>query len=130
MLTTYTDAENIGKILNIDWNVVPVETFKKALDVELEHTDITKGDLLMTGRIALAHLTEDPYYYTRLAKSEREADVYWSRHKKPSPVTSMDVKSAVYKYFTFRLITVWLIIAIVVITFIVLVFKTDPNEFS
>jgi hypothetical protein len=31
----------------------------------------------MTAKIALAHLTEFPDYYTRLAKMEEEAKNYW-----------------------------------------------------
>ena len=50
------------------------------MDVELEHglrdpaTNVTNDDPLTTGKIALAHLTEFPDYYTRLAKMEKEAD--------------------------------------------------------
>lgn len=42
------------------------------MEVELEHgqvnryTDVTHDDLLLTGKIALAHLNELPDYYTRL----------------------------------------------------------------
>jgi len=57
------------------------------LSVELEHgahdpeTDVTKDDLLVTGKIALAHLKEFPDYYTRLAKMELKAEDYWSNRK-------------------------------------------------
>lgn len=49
------------------------------LDVELEHgsrdpeTDVSGNDPIVTGKIALAHLTEFPDYYTRLAVLERDA---------------------------------------------------------
>jgi hypothetical protein len=49
------------------------------LGVELEHgprspkTDVSGDDSIITGKIALAHLTEYPDYYTRLAVMEREA---------------------------------------------------------
>jgi hypothetical protein len=48
--------------------------------VELEHgshdseTNVTNDDLVMTGKIAWAHLKEIPDYYTRLAKMESEAE--------------------------------------------------------
>jgi hypothetical protein len=48
--------------------------------VELEHgprdpeTDVSGNDPIVTGKIALAHLTEFPDYYTRLAVLEREAE--------------------------------------------------------
>jgi hypothetical protein len=51
--------------------------------MELEHgrrdpaTDVTGDDLLLTGKIALAHLNEFPDYYQRLARMEEEARAYW-----------------------------------------------------
>jgi hypothetical protein len=54
------------------------------METELEHgrrhpeTDITGDDLLVTGKIALAHLEEFPDYYTRLDRMEEEAKIYWS----------------------------------------------------
>jgi hypothetical protein len=53
------------------------------MDVELEHgliashTNVTGNDPLVTGKIALAHLTEYPDYYSRLEKMESEAEKYW-----------------------------------------------------
>ena len=50
------------------------------LEVELEHgardpqTNVTGDDLIMTGKIAWAHLKEIPDYYTRLEKMEKEVD--------------------------------------------------------
>ena len=43
----------------------------KGLTVELEHIDVTNGDLLLTAKIALAHLRELPDYYDRLEKMEK-----------------------------------------------------------
>ena len=51
------------------------------LEVELEHgvrnvvTNVTNDDLVLTGKIALAHLMELPDYYTRLMRMEEEARV-------------------------------------------------------
>ena len=43
--------------------------FTYGINAELaEHADVTKGDLVQTGRIALAHLDEAPDYYERLAR--------------------------------------------------------------
>ena len=38
-------------------------------------------DVVVTAKIALAHLKEFPDYYTRLAKMEREADEYWAERR-------------------------------------------------
>jgi len=64
------EAKDIGDRLGIDWHEIDPEEFRKGLAVELEHRDVTAGDLMSTGKIALAHLKELPDYYTRLAEME------------------------------------------------------------
>lgn len=82
---TSEEAKIIGEKLNIDWKKFDVEQFRKGMDVELEHglrnshTNVTNDNLLITGKIALAHLNEFPDYYTRLDKLEKEAEDYWSK---------------------------------------------------
>jgi len=77
------EVKSIGDRLQVDWEKVDLEQFRMGLAVELEHgsrdpdTDVTHNDLLLTGKIALAHLYEFPDYYTRLAKMEAEAEAYW-----------------------------------------------------
>ena len=44
-------------------------------------TDVFHDDPLMTGKIALAYLTEFPDYYIRLAKMETEAKKFWDSKK-------------------------------------------------
>jgi Protein of unknown function (DUF5661) len=64
-----------------------LEQFRMGLDVELEHglrtpkTDISGDDSIITGKIALVHLTEYPDYYTRLAAMEREAAAHFGAKK-------------------------------------------------
>ena len=66
------------------WDRFDVEQFRRGMDVELEHglvdpnTNVTGDDALTTGKIALAHLTEFPDYYTRLHAMEAEAEAYWA----------------------------------------------------
>jgi hypothetical protein len=77
---TAEEAKRIGESLGIDWSKFDVEQYRMGLDVELEHglidphTNVTNDDLMMTGKIALAHLNEFPDYYTRLEKMEKEAE--------------------------------------------------------
>jgi hypothetical protein len=77
-------ARKTGDELAVDWNRIDLEEFRRGMEVELEHgrrdptTDVTGDDLLLTGKIALAHLNEFPDYYTRLAKMEDEAKAFWS----------------------------------------------------
>ena len=52
-------------------NVVCPKELLKGLNVELEHIDVTNGDLVLTSKIALSHLREMPDYYVRLAKMEK-----------------------------------------------------------
>ena len=77
---TADEAKLIGKQLGIDWSRFDVEQFRMGMEVELEHgtidllTNVSNDDLLITGKIALAHLNEFPDYYTRLLKMEQEAE--------------------------------------------------------
>lgn len=66
------DAQQIADELNIDFKDFTIEEFLKGLNVELEHKDVTAGDPIMTGKIALAHLKELPDYYDRLAIAEKQ----------------------------------------------------------
>jgi len=70
--------------LRVDLEVVPIEEWTRAMQVEMEHANVTGGSLLTTGRIALAHLLEFPDYYRRLARMEAQADAYWQSRRKPS----------------------------------------------
>ena len=77
-------ARRIGEELGVDWTRIKLEELRRGMEVELEHgrrdpaTDVTGDDLLLTGKIALAHLKEIPDYYARLAKMEEEGKAYWS----------------------------------------------------
>jgi Protein of unknown function (DUF5661) len=78
---TKDQALAVATELGIDFEKLgcDLEQFRMGLGVELEHgprdpeTDVSGNDPIVTGKIALAHLTEFPDYYTRLAVLEREA---------------------------------------------------------
>ena len=84
---TLAQAKAIGGQLGIIWDKFDVAQFRAGLGVELEHgtinkaTNVTSDDSLKTGKIALAHLTEFPDYYSRLAKMEEEAKSFWNSKK-------------------------------------------------
>jgi hypothetical protein len=73
------EATYVGNQLGVDWTKVDLEQFRRGLEVELEHgahdpeTNVTGDDLLLTGKIAWAHLKEIRDYYTRLDRLESEA---------------------------------------------------------
>ena len=75
------EARRVGDEVGINWAEVDLEQFRMGLEVELEHgvrnvvTNVTNDDLVLTGKIALAHLLELPDYYTRLQRMEEEARV-------------------------------------------------------
>ena len=81
------EARKIGNALHVDWSQINLEEFRRGLAIELEHgardtqTNVTNDDLLLTGKIALAHLKEFPDYYTRLEKLEQEAEAYWNARR-------------------------------------------------
>jgi hypothetical protein len=78
-------ARKTGDELGVDWSWIEPEEFRRGMEVELEHgrrdpaTDVTGDDLLLTGKIALAHLKELPDYYTRLARMEEEGKAFWHK---------------------------------------------------
>lgn len=78
-----TEAKRIGVTLGIDWAKIDLDQFRRGLEVEFEHgahdpeTNVTNDDVVLTGKIAWAHLKEFPDYYTRLDRLEAEADAYW-----------------------------------------------------
>lgn len=63
------DIINVAKVLNIDFKNFSFDDFKRGINIELEHgkinpkTNITNNNLIMTAKIALAHLNEFPNYY-------------------------------------------------------------------
>jgi hypothetical protein len=48
-----------------------MDEFKKGINVEQEHSDVTGGDLETTAKIAMAHLKEKNDYYTKLEDVEK-----------------------------------------------------------
>ena len=82
---TLEEAKMIAKKLGVKFDKFDAEQFRMGVNVELEHgtrnkkTNVTNDDPLLTGKVALAHLTEFPDYYTRLLKLEQDAEDYWSK---------------------------------------------------
>lgn len=80
---TEEQARETGEKLGLKWDKFEVDQFRRGMDVELEHgtrdalTNVTDDDIMITGKIALAHLNEFPDYYDRLEKMEREAEEFW-----------------------------------------------------
>lgn len=65
------DALYAAKLLNIRFDKFSIEEFLEGINIELEHgtinpkTNVTNNDLLLTSKIALAHLNEYPNYYNK-----------------------------------------------------------------
>lgn len=63
------DVYYVASLLNINFDKFTPEEFLEGINIELEHgkinsqTNVTNDDLLMTSKIALAHLNEFPNYY-------------------------------------------------------------------
>ena len=64
-------ARRVGNKLGVNWSKVDLGEFTMGMNVELEHSNVTHGNLGLTGKIALAHLKELPDYYTRLKEMEK-----------------------------------------------------------
>ena len=65
------DAVYAASLLGILFDKFTIEEFLDGMNIELEHglvapkTNVTNDDLLMTAKIALAHLNEFPNYYNK-----------------------------------------------------------------
>lgn len=64
-----SQAKEVGNKIGADWNKISLAEFHDGLCHEYEHDDVTNGDPVKTGKIALAHLKEDPHYYSKLKRA-------------------------------------------------------------
>ena len=75
------EALTILNIVNTKGMKIPVETFRKGLEVELEHgtrfedANVTNNHPVLTGMIVIAHLKETMDYYQRIDVAEMEGDL-------------------------------------------------------
>jgi hypothetical protein len=84
MKTTKVLPKEAGIILsnvNTEKMRIPLEEFRRGLEVELEHgtrfkdANVTNNHPILTGMIVLAHLKEMMDYYERLEVAELEGDL-------------------------------------------------------
>ena len=80
-IVSQEEASIILKIVNTKRMDIPLEDFRKGLEVELEHgtrfddANITNNHPLLTGKIVIAHLKETMDYYQRIDVAEMEGDL-------------------------------------------------------
>jgi hypothetical protein len=81
------EAGIILKIVNVEGMAIPLENFRRGLEVELEHgtmfkdANVTNNHPILTGKIVLAHLKETMDYYDRLEVAELEGDLLKAMQK-------------------------------------------------
>lgn len=79
---TAKEAKIILSTVNTEKMSIPLEVFRRGLEVELEHgtrfkdANVTNNHPLLTGKIVLAHLKEMMDYYERLEVAELEGDLF------------------------------------------------------
>lgn len=88
---TIKDAKAVGPMLGLNWKkqqFTPTE-LARGMNIELEHgkmggakTNVTNDDMVLTARIALAHLLERPDYYSLLERFVENAPQSNPREKK------------------------------------------------
>lgn len=75
------EASTILHIVNTKGMDIPLKTFRKGLEVELEHgtrfedANVTNNHPILTGKIVIAHLKETMDYYERIDVAEMEGDL-------------------------------------------------------
>src|SRR4030042_4759581 len=78
---TVQEAAKILKMVNTEGMDIPLEDFRKGLEVELEHgtrfkdANVTNNHPILTGKIVIAHLKETMDYYERIDVAEMEGDL-------------------------------------------------------
>ena len=79
---TEEEAQSVLGALGVRDLDVPLEDFRRGLEVELEHgtefddCNVTNNHPVLTGKIVLAHLRESLDYYKRLEVAELEGDIF------------------------------------------------------
>ena len=79
---TAKEAKIILSQVNTEKMTIPLEEFRRGLEVELEHgmrfkdANVTNNHPMVTGMIVLAHLKEMMDYYERLEVAELEGDIF------------------------------------------------------
>lgn len=75
------EASTILNIVNTKGMNIPLEAFRRGLEVELEHgtrfedANVTNNHPILTGKIVIAHLKETMDYYERIDVAEVEGDL-------------------------------------------------------
>ena len=75
------EAFTILNIVNTKGMNIPLEAFRKGLEVEFEHgtrfedANVTNNHPILTGKIVIAHLKETMDYYERIDVAEMEGDL-------------------------------------------------------
>ena len=89
---TTSQARELAKKYNIDFDIVPLDEFRIGLDIEREHLPylvhkLPKRDLVdAIVNITLAHLEEDSRYYKFLDKQEKTREAYWEKRGGPPDI--------------------------------------------
>jgi hypothetical protein len=81
---TIEQSKRVGKKLNVNFDIIDVKTLQTGINIEMEHSNITKGSITLSAKIALAHLEEFPDYYQELIKMEKKLKQKWKGKRKPN----------------------------------------------
>lgn len=108
----HEEAAAILEVVNTTGMDIPLEEFRRGLEIELEHgtmyadANVTNNHPLLTGKIVLAHLKEMMDYYERLEVAEIEGDLLKAiRSKNLEKIESKFKKLAVAQEELARVIT-------------------------
>lgn len=62
-------CKQIGDRMGVNWKEIDLDEFCDGMLHEEEHSDVTGGSAEKTAKIVLAHLKEDPKYYSKLEQA-------------------------------------------------------------
>ncbi|AMQ10550.1 hypothetical protein [Brazilian marseillevirus] len=85
MKVSLSEAKRLAKKLGVDLEVVPLQIWRYAVEVETEHLETVDCDMLTVAKVALDHLLEyGPPYYAKLREMEEDLEKYWKGKKMPN----------------------------------------------
>lgn len=66
----HTKRDMLNAAAALDINPADYPELLAGMNVELEHCDISEGNAVLSARIAMAHLRENPNYYAKLKQAK------------------------------------------------------------
>jgi hypothetical protein len=69
MRITLKQSKRIGEKLGVNWDKVDIFELRMGIQEEAEHTSVVGRSMTAWAKVALAHLKENKFYYSKLKRA-------------------------------------------------------------